>query len=211
MFQLFFKFPSINKNNSYAEDDFLELEENLAAVTFLDKFFIQKDFSRAQFQSLIIKGEECCGKTHLVNIYAKKFSAEIIDKAKISDLNLVDFFQKNKFYILDEINEIKDEELLLHLINSAIEAKAFLVITAHNNLEFKLKDLVSRLKNIFSIQIKDPNLSSMKELLSNGFARKQIKLSSSIILKEVIRLFMKRLKRSKYIAMKVVKIFLLAR
>ena len=181
MFQLSFPFQISAKASFYQETDFLLLKENQAAVNFLKKFFAQGNFSRSQFPSLIIRGGKCSGKTHLLHVFAKKFPLEFLQNSGISDLNLGSFFQANKFYVLENIDEIANEELILRLINSAFEAKAFLIITMRYQVQFKLKDLMSRLKNIFAVEIKNPSYETIKQLLSNGFARRQIKLPSKII------------------------------
>ena len=170
MAQLSFSFP---QNENYLEEDFVILPENSSAKFFLDKFFAQKDFSTATLPSLILKGEEASGKTNLLHIYAKKSGAQFVNCEK----NPANFFVQNQFYILDDADEIKDDETLLHLINSAVEAKAFLVLAMQNISKFKLRDLVSRLKNIAVAEIKNPSLDSIEQLLANGFARRQIKVS----------------------------------
>jgi chromosomal replication initiation ATPase DnaA len=181
LFQLSFPFQISTKASFYKETDFLLFEENQAAINFLKKFFVQGDFSRSQFPSIIIRGGKCSGKTHLLHIFAKKYPLEFLLNAEISDLNPASFFQANKFYVLENIDEIADEELVLRLINSAFEAKAFLIVTMRYQVQFKLKDLMSRLKNIFAVEIKNPSYETIKQLLSNGFARKQIRLPSKII------------------------------
>jgi len=179
--QLAFSFQNSSTSDLYKEEDFLFLEENFSVVNFLKKFFEQKNFSIAQFPSLIVKGPKASGKTHLLHIFAKKFNAQFLDKEKLSEVNPVKFFVPGQFYILDNVNEIKDDELVLRLINSAFEAKAFLILGLSPNSQFQLKDLTSRLKNIFAVEIKNPNQETIKHLLVNGFARKQIKLSGKII------------------------------
>jgi chromosomal replication initiation ATPase DnaA len=164
----------------YSEENFLLLEENSAAFQFLGKFFEQANFSLAQFPSMILRGSKSSGKTHLVNIFAKKHGAEILKIKRNASKNLAVNFSENKFYIIDNIDEIMSETLLLHLINSASEAKAFLLLSTDVH-QFRLKDLNSRIKNIFSLQIKEPNLKTIEMLLTNGFARKQIKVSGRII------------------------------
>lgn len=147
----------------------------------MEKFFTQESFATSQFSSLILKGPKASGKTCLLNIYAKRSGAQFLKKEEISKLNLPDFLLPDHFYILEDINEIKDEELLLRLINSAVEAQAFLALSERENTEFKLRDLVSRLKNIFCVEIKNPGHDAMEQLLVKGFADKQIKLPHRLI------------------------------
>lgn len=188
MAQLSFSFSD---DQNYAAEDFIFLDENLSARNFLNSFFVQKDFTKSQLTSLILKGEKASGKTHLLHIFAKKFGAEFLDSQKISQLNLANFFTQNHFYILDDFDEIADEEILLRLINSAAEAKAFLLLSAQNISRFKLRDLVSRLKNIFIAEIKNLGLDAVEQLLANGLARRQIKLS-----KQEIKLMSNKIDRS---------------
>ncbi len=175
--QLSFPFQSSAEFDLFKEEDFLLLTENSAAFNFCKKFFSQKDFATSQFQSLILKGAKASGKTHLLQIFSKKTAAEFLDKDKILGVNPANFFTANRLYILENFAEIKDEELLLRLINSAVEAGAFLLLSAQEIPQFKLKDLASRLKNIHTVEIKNPSHESLKLLLANQFSRRQIKLS----------------------------------
>jgi len=179
--QLFLPFQTSTKSELFKEEDFLPLTENSAAINFFKKFFEQKDFATSQFQSLILKGAKASGKTHLLHIFAKKFDAEFLDQERISGVNPANFFAANHFYILENVAEIKDEELVLRLINSAVEAKAFLILSSRDAPQFLLKDLVSRLINIVSVEIKSPSQESIKILLAGNFSRRQIKLSRQAI------------------------------
>lgn len=96
--------------------------------------------------------------------------------------SLIDFFHADNFYIVENFNEISDEKIILHLINLAAEAQAFLLLsTSNRDLEFSLKDLDSRLRNAFVAEIKNPTPESMGLLLINQLARRQIKLTNKAI------------------------------
>ncbi len=181
MQQLSLDLPIKENSDPYLEEDFVLLDENSAAVNFLSKFFAQKKFSQAQFPSLLLRGPAQSGKTHILNIFAKKFQAKFLQIAEISDQNLSSFFSENKFYILENINEITDEKLLFHLVNAAAESKAFLILSSQNKAQFELKDLSSRIKNIFALEIKNPSQEAIKMLLINAFSRKQLKVSRGVI------------------------------
>ena len=181
MQQLSLDLPIKENSDPHLEEDFVLLDENSAAVNFLSKFFAQKKFSQAQFPSLLLRGPAQSGKTHILNIFAKKFQAEFLQIAEISDQNLSSFFSENKFYILENINEIADEKLLFHLVNAAAESKAFLILSSQNKAQFELKDLSSRIKNIFALEIKNPSQEAIKMLLINAFSRKQLKVSKGVI------------------------------
>jgi chromosomal replication initiation ATPase DnaA len=172
---------SFPQSQEYREEDFIFLDENSEAEKILTKFFAQNKFDGASLPSLILKGEKSCGKTHLLNIFAKKNAAKILTRDEISRIDLVKFFAKDTFYIFDDADEIGDDEILLRLLNSAFESGAFLIISLKNSANFKLWDLVSRLKNIFVAEIKGLQESSIKQLVASGLSRRQIKLSGVMI------------------------------
>ncbi len=179
--QLFFNFPDLNKKNPYHEEDFVILPENSSALKFLKKFFEQKDFSRSQNPALILRGSKACGKTHLLNIFAQKFDAEFITKNTLEKKSLINSLIKNHFYIVENIEEFDDEELLLNLVNSCHESGAFLILSTKEITKFKIKDLNSRLKNILVAEINEPSLESLTHLLANRLSRLQISLSSTAL------------------------------
>jgi chromosomal replication initiation ATPase DnaA len=179
--QLSFPFQTADNKNSFSEEEFLLLTENSSAFNFLNKFFGQNNWVKSQFPSLILKGAKESGKTHLLHIFAKKFGAEFLAKEIISEINPTHFFVADNFYIIENIDQIPDEELVLRLVNSAVEARAFLILSLTNSKHFGLKDLSSRLKNIFAVEIKNPSFESVKQLLAKGFASRQIKLSRAVI------------------------------
>ncbi len=172
MSQLTFSFQQQEK---YLEDDFVILDENLVAHSFLEKFFAQRDFASSPIQSLILKGQKASGKTHLLNIFTRKFGGEFVDQKKQKE------FLSNHFYVFEDFEKIDDEEFLFHLINSAKNSEAFLVLSLGDEKKFKLKDLNSRLKNIVTVEIKNPGIKALEQLLINRLARRQIKPSSKSI------------------------------
>lgn len=173
--QLIFDFPA--QQNNFNKEDFVFAAENKNAVDFLTKFFTQKSFANNSFPSFILKGEHACGKTHLLHIFAGQFQVAFLQK---EDLNSPEFFAENNFYILENIEKV-EEETLLHIINSAAEAKAFLILSAQDIAGFTLKDLVSRLKNIFTVEIKNPSPELIKILLSQRLSQKQLRISDEIL------------------------------
>lgn len=176
--QKVFSFP---KSENFSKEDFVFLPENSLATKSLKDFFAQKEFTKSSFPSLILQGEKSSGKSHLLHILAQENLAKFLNKDQIKKDNLVKFLQENAFYIFEDIDEISDDEMLFHLVNSAFEAKAFLIFSLKDFNNFKLKDLTSRLKNITLCKIEKLQESSLKPLLINGLSRRQIKLSSTLI------------------------------
>ncbi|MBM5782753.1 MAG: hypothetical protein FJ368_04955 [Pelagibacterales bacterium] len=179
--QLILNLQSNANKNPYLKEDFLLLPENSSAFRSLKDFFLQNHFLQSNFRSLILKGDDCSGKSHLLTIFATDFSADFLKYEHIADVNLSSFLLADRFYILEDIDKIDDEKFLFHLINASLEANSFLIFSAKSLSKFSLKDLKSRLGNIFTAEIKNPSLESMQQLLVQSFSRKQIKLDNRII------------------------------
>ncbi len=175
--QLFLRFNS-NNIQVLPEQDFIFCHENQQPCEFLEKFFHQKLSDKNLVQRLIIKGEKFSGKSSLLNIFAKKYSAKFI---KATFLEKGGIFEKGKFYILEDIDNIEDDNILFYILNSAYENQSFLVMSAKNIEIFKLKDLVSRLKNIYVCEIKNPEIETITMLIFSSLSKKQLKISSNII------------------------------
>ncbi len=178
--QLTLSFATQNKEK-FTEKNFIITPENSSAYKFLEKFFNQDNYDSVQFPRIIVKGEEYSGKTHLLNIFASKYNAEFINKEILKDNNLLNIFTNNKFFIIDDYSKIDEEERILSLINSASEAKVFLILVDKNHRKFNLKDLNSRLKNIFSTEILNPSVETMIILISNKLSQYQIKVSADLL------------------------------
>lgn len=180
MQQLVLDLPLKQDADLYTKDDFVILDENAAAVKFVEKFFEQKNFSSSQFSSLILKGPASSGKTHLLHMVAKGKVVEFLNAHDLGLHNLPHFFFSNHFYILENIEQLS-QDLLFHIINAASEARAFLLMSMASGTSFELRDLSSRVKNIFTVEMKEPSYKSSRMLLVNAFSRKQMTLPNRII------------------------------
>ena len=172
------------KNKSqFLEEDFCHLPENASVFLALEKFFSQNHENSIQIPSIILLGEKSSGKTHILNIFAQKYqeNCEFLPKNEVSNINLADFFKKNRFYILEDFDKIQDEELLFHIFNAALVAQAFLVMSGEKMPELQLKDLISRFKNVVTTKINRLSLESIMEFLAFYFAAQQIKISTKMI------------------------------
>jgi len=179
--QLIFDFHNQNNKNNFKEEDFIFSHENESAVKFLQQFFLQKSSDEKCVLSCILKAERCSGKTHLLHIFANKFNAIFLEKNQLSLINFPSFFIENHFYILEDFDEIKNDKLLLHLINSAAEAKSFLILSCKNIDNFEIKDLNSRIKNMVVFEIKQPEQETLLTLISQGLSRRQLKISHEVV------------------------------
>ena len=176
-----------------------ELEQNFA----YDDFFVSKcnyfafnlieSWPNWEKNILNIYGEKYSGKSHLSQIFKKKYKAIIIKKEEINN----DFFNKIRFYeniILDNLDYISDEKILYSIFNFAEQYNKYLIINSVkplNSLKFSLPDLNSRLKNCIFAKIDKPDDDMIFALVLKHFSDRQIKIE-----KKIIEYITKRIERS---------------
>ena len=170
MSQLSFDFYSFSTHKN-----FVILPENHLAFRYLMQFFANK----TQNFFVILLGSKKSGKKCLLNYCAKLNNKAIFF---IDDNLLENPWQllPNQYYILQDFNNLPEKNLF-HLLNIANEKKAFLILLDTQEANFTLPDLVSRLKNIDKQFIFLPSKNSLKNILLNNLAEKQIILPTNII------------------------------
>ena len=108
---------------------------------------------------LYIYGETGCGKTHLSHLFDG--------------------------IVIDDIEQyIANEEDLFHLLNRLREENKKLLCTAKkppNQLNFKTKDVQSRLIGMLQVKIQAPDEALLKLLLAKQCADRQLKVSPDVI------------------------------
>ncbi len=176
--QLSFDFPFQEK---FLPDDFVVSSCNKSAFDFVRNYSPRNDKTPRTF---CISAPESGGKTYLANIWRRKFDAEILNLKDLENVNLVRTIKAQRFYIIEDVDSIKNRELLLHVFNLIQEKLAFLMMTSSASLsliDFRIDDLNSRLKNVFEIEISKPDDDLIKMLLVKNFSEKQLKVESKVI------------------------------
>ena len=142
---------------------------------------------------LNICGEKYSGKTHLTNIFIKKFKGIKIEANLFENKNLNEI----KIYeniILDNFEQNIDENLIYSLFNAIDQDNKYLIINSLNpinEMNFKLNDLKSRTKNCLVAKIDKPDDELMFALILKNFSDRQI-----VIDKKLINFIIKRVDRS---------------
>ena len=142
---------------------------------------------------LNISGEKFSGKTHLVNIFLKKFKgikfeANLLDNEKIKEIKI---YQN---IILENIDKNVDEKLFYTLLNIIDQDNKFLIATSDKSIvdiEFELVDLKSRAKNFLLQNIEKPDDELIIALLIKNLSDRQISIQ-----KKLIDYIIKRIDRS---------------
>jgi len=140
-----------------------------------------------------ISGEKFSGKTHLIDIFLKKFKGVKFNSKSFNNTNL----DKLKVYeniVLENLSEDVDEKLIYTLFNIIDQDNKYLIVTSNEpiiNIKFKLNDLKSRTR-IFLIQsIEKPDDELIYALLLKNFSDRQI-----VIEKKLVNYIIKRIDRS---------------
>lgn len=172
--------------NQYKLQDFISSSCNslaLQAVT---------SWPNWSFFALSIFGPTGSGKTHLAHIFADYVNLKMkrpisISLIKACDLkiNKIDYLcQHNPCLIIEDITTHINEEALFHLFNSYQSKQGYLLFTSEiplARLNFKLKDLSSRLKQVPSVAISEPDDQMLEALIVKLFSDRQILISGDIL------------------------------
>ena len=142
---------------------------------------------------LNICGDNFSGKSHLVNIFLKKFKGIKINahSFKNEHLNEIKVYEN---IILENFDSNINEVLIYSLFNAVDQDNKYLIINSTkpiNEINFKLDDLKSRTKNCLFAKIEKPDDELMFALVLKNFSDRQI-----VIDKKLIDFIIKRIDRS---------------
>ena len=176
-----------NYEQNFKYDDFYVSKSNKHIFNLLNKWpKWEKNF-------LNISGEKFSGKTHLANIFLKKFKGIKLNAKEVSNENLKEI----KIYqniILENLDEEIDEKLIYTLFNIIEQDNKYLIVTSKFPIvdyNFQLKDLKSRTNNFILYAIEKPDDELMFALILKNLSDRQISLD-----KKLINYIIKRIDRS---------------
>ena len=172
---------------NFKDEDFYVSNSNYYAFNLINSWpKWEKNF-------LNICGEKYSGKTHLSNIFLKKFKGIKIDANSFENKNLKEI----KIYeniILDNLGQNVDERLIYSLFNIIDQDNKYLIINSLipvSKISFKLEDLRSRTKNCLVAKIDKPEDDLMFALILKNISDRQITID-----KKLIDFIIKRVDRS---------------
>ena len=140
-----------------------------------------------------IYGENFSGKSHLINIFIKKFkgvifNADTFDNDDLSSLNV------HQNIVLENLKNNINEKLIYTLINTVEQNNKNLIITSYrpiSEINFNLNDLKSRAKNFLIQDIQKPDDELIFALLIKNLSDRQITIE-----KKLVNYIVKRIHRS---------------
>ena len=141
------------------------------------------DWPKWEKNFLNISGEKFSGKSHLINIFIKKFGGFQINCKNFRNDDLIKV--KNfKNIILEDIDKEIDEKLFFTLINIIEQNDKYLITTSKLpivNFDFDLIDLKSRAKNFLLQNIEKPDDELMFALILKNLSDRQIMINRKLI------------------------------
>ena len=174
-------------DQNFKDDDFYVGKSNFYPFELISKWpKWEKNF-------LNISGEKFSGKTHLTNIFLKKFNGIKFESNLLNDENLKSI-KTHQNVILENLNLDVNEELIYTLFNIIDQDNKFLIITSREpiaEINFILGDLKSRTKNCLLAKIGNPDDELMFALILKNLSDRQITLD-----KKLINFIIKRVERS---------------
>ena len=132
---------------------------------------------------LNISGERYSGKTHLINIFLKKFKGIKFEANLLNNESL----REMKVYeniVLENLDENVNEELIYSLCNIIEQDNKYLIITSLKpivEINFNLNDLKSRTVNFLLQNIAEPDDELIYALIIKNLSDKQISLDKKLI------------------------------
>ena len=182
--QLIIKF---DHEKNFKDDDFYVSKSNKNIFNLLN------NWPKWEKNFLNIVGDKYSGKTHLINIFIKKFKGIKLNAKSLSDEDLA----KVKVYeniILENLSEKINEKLIYSLFNIVDIDNKFIIVTSDKpivNINFSLIDLRSRTKNFIIQKIEKPDDDLMFALILKNLSDRQISID-----KKLINFIIKRIDRS---------------
>jgi chromosomal replication initiation ATPase DnaA len=172
--QLIIKF---DYEKNFKDDDFYVSKSNK------NTFDILSNWPKWEKKFLNITGDKYSGKTHLINIFIKKFKGIKFDADSLSDKDLT----KIKIYeniILENLSENVDEKLIYTLLNIIDIDNKYIIVTSEKpivEINFSLHDLKSRTKNFIIQKIEKPDDELMFALILKNLSDRQISIDEKLI------------------------------
>jgi len=172
---------------NFRDDDFYVGKSNFYSFEMIHKW------PKWENNFLNISGEKFSGKTHLADIFLKKFNGIRIESNLLNNENLMEI-KPYQNIVLENLDLDINEKLIYTLFNIIDQDNKFLIITSLKPIaefDFKLKDLKSRTKNCLLAKIENPDDELMFALILKNLADRQITLD-----KKLINFIIKRVERS---------------
>ena len=184
---------NLSRRQAYNREDYFVSKTNSLAVKILENW---KNFSST---GLVIVGPSACGKTHLAAVWSKETSAKSYDISTFFGIDLNHLIDE-KFIVLEDVEKLelipKDkrliiEENILHIFNSLSANKGKILFTSckfPRFWEIGLKDLLSRLMTLTTLELNMPDDNLLAAVMAKQFQDRQIKVDDEVLTYAISRM-----------------------
>ncbi len=178
----------------YGREDFVVGPSNEAALSLVESW---PDWP---VPVVVLSGPPGSGKTHLVHIWARRAGAGILAASRLHAETVAP--PGGALAVEDVEMDDVPERTLFHLINSAVEMGASLLVTSRApaaDWRVSLPDLLSRLRMAAPLTLRSPDEDLLRKVLVKLFADRQL-----FVDRAVIDYLLLRMERSLYTALVLV-------
>lgn len=159
-------------------EDFLVGEGNREAAAFIDAW---PDWPASV---VLLIGPNGSGKTHLVNIWASKSRAAVVNASDLGGADPADLILTGAVAVEDADDPALDENALFHLLNAARGRGASVLITAHSVPAVwgvTLPDLLSRLRAAQPAFLGPPDDELLQKVMIKLLADRQLAIDAGVL------------------------------
>ena len=162
---------------NYKDEDFFISKSNQHILKFLN------EWPKWEKNFLNIIGEKFSGKSHIIDIFLKKFNGIKYEAKSLNN----DILKEIKLYeniVIENLNEKIDEKLVYSLFNIIDQDNKYLIVTTIKpivDFNFSLVDLRSRSKNFILQNIEKPDDELIFALILKNLSDRQISLDKKLI------------------------------
>jgi chromosomal replication initiation ATPase DnaA len=152
--------------------DFVPADSNREAIAWLESEWPER--------RLALAGPGGCGKSHLLHVWAERAGAVVLTGAALADLDDVPMTGN---LALDDADTVREETLLLHLLNTARDRGLRLLMsgrTPPSRWPVRLPDLSSRLRAVTVVEIGPPDDDLLGALMMRLIADRQLAVTGPV-------------------------------
>lgn len=166
---------SLPHSTAFGRADFIPGAANAEALALIDRW------PNWPSQTVLLAGPVGSGKSHLVEIWRATSGADVIASSAITG----DLPPAAGAIAIEDLHNLPlDETALFHLLNSAKERKATVLMTSRvwpSALPLKLNDLVSRLRAAHVVELAEPDDELLRRVLTKLFSDRQLTVDRAAI------------------------------
>lgn len=163
---------------SFAREDFIAGQSNAAALALVDSW---PDWPN---RIVALVGEEGSGKSHLAAAWGERSGARFLSGRLLDESDLPAALSTGALVVEDLTPQSFDELNLFHLLNLALQQRAFVLLTARwspTMWSVRLPDLASRLRAVPVVAVSAPDEQLLRALMLKLAADRQVELDPALV------------------------------